>query len=82
LPRTVYDRKKQGFTLPWEQWMKTDLKDFCDIKINNLSVRLDSPYLQKEWQLYLKGKSTISWARFWAAVALEDWLEKIQIQVN
>jgi asparagine synthase (glutamine-hydrolysing) len=74
LPRSVYDRQKQGFTLPWAQWMKTDLKHFCSIRINNFSARLDNPSLQKEWQLFLKGKSALSWSRFWAVVALEDYL--------
>ncbi|MFM8963269.1 MAG: asparagine synthetase B family protein, partial [Sphingomonadales bacterium] len=48
LPRAVYDRQKQGFTLPWEQWMKTDLKDFCTVRIERFCTRIAHQGLHKE----------------------------------
>ena len=81
LPRTVYDRKKQGFTLPWEQWMKTDLKDFCGARIQHFCQRIDNQQLHKEWSAFLMGKSSLSWSRFWAVVSLEDWIDKNLISV-
>ena len=82
LPRTVYDRKKQGFTLPWEQWMKTDLKDFCGARIQHFCQRIDNQQLHKEWSAFLMGKSSLSWSRFWAVVALEDYLDRNEITIR
>ena len=82
LPRTVYNRKKQGFTLPWEQWMKTDLKDFCSARIQHFCHRIDNQQLYKEWSAFLMGKSSLSWSRFWAVVALEDYLDRNEITIR
>lgn len=81
LPRSVYDRQKQGFTLPWEHWIKNELRGFCQSRIMNFSDRLDTPDLLPEWNRFLQGKSKISWSRWWAIVALEDWMERNGIQM-
>jgi asparagine synthase (glutamine-hydrolysing) len=81
LPRSVYDRQKQGFTLPWEQWIKNELRGFCQSRIMNFSDRLDTPDLLPEWNRFLQGKSKISWSRWWSIVALEDWMQRNQINV-
>jgi asparagine synthase (glutamine-hydrolysing) len=81
LPRSVYDRQKQGFTLPWEHWIKNELRGFCQSRIMNFSDRLDTPDLLPEWDRFLQGKSKISWSRWWSVVALEDWMERNGIQM-
>lgn len=82
LPRSVYDRQKQGFTLPWAQWMQTELKEFCTARIERFCKRIAHQGLHKEWLLFQKGKSKLSWSRFWAVVALEDWLERNNLSIN
>ena len=81
LPRSVYDRQKQGFTLPWEHWIKNELRGFCQSRIMNFSDRLDTPDLLPEWNRFLQGKSKISWSRWWSVVALEDWLQRNHLQL-
>jgi asparagine synthase (glutamine-hydrolysing) len=81
LPRNVYDRQKQGFTLPWEHWIQNELRGFCQSRIMNFSDRLDTPDLLPEWNRFLQGKSKISWSRWWSVVALEDWMERNGIDV-
>ena len=82
LPRSVYDRQKQGFTLPWAQWMQTDLKEFCTARIARFCTRIAHQGLHKEWLLFQKGKSKLSWSRFWAVVALEDYLDRYEITIR
>lgn len=82
LPRSVYDRQKQGFTLPWAQWMQTDLNDFCTARIERFCTRIAHQGLYKEWMLFQKEKSKLSWSRFWAVVALEDWLSRNGVDIN
>lgn len=82
LPRSVYDRQKQGFTLPWDQWMKNELKDFCAVRIERFCNRIAHHGLHKEWVLFQKEKSKLSWSRFWAVVALEDYLDRYEITIR
>jgi asparagine synthase (glutamine-hydrolysing) len=81
LPTNVYDRKKQGFTLPWEQWMRHELKDFCQERINAFANRIDAPQLQTEWEQFIMGRGQWTWSRLWSIVALEDWIERQNIKV-
>lgn len=82
LPTNVYDRKKQGFTLPWEQWMRHELKDFCQAHIAAFALRIDAPQLNKEWAQFVLGRGQWSWSRLWSVVTLEDYLIRNEITVR
>jgi asparagine synthase (glutamine-hydrolysing) len=82
LPTNVYDRKKQGFTLPWEQWMRYELKEFCQERINAFANRINAPLLQTEWEQFIKGRGQWTWSRLWSIVALEDYLIRNEITVR
>ena len=78
LPRAVYDRKKMGFVLPYEHWMKNELADFCKKNLQSLE-RHPSFNMKKVdalWSDFQKGQS-ISWSRIWGLVVfgakLEEW---------
>jgi asparagine synthase (glutamine-hydrolysing) len=82
LPERVYQRPKQGFTLPWEYWMRKELKEFCQFRIEQFSQRIDNPVILVEWQKFLEKKNTFSWSRWWSIVSLEDWLSRNNIHVS
>jgi asparagine synthase (glutamine-hydrolysing) len=82
LPANVYDRKKQGFTLPWEQWMRHELKDFCQAQITDFALRIEAPQLNNEWEQFMLGRGQWSWSRLWSIVALEDYLIRNEITVR
>lgn len=81
LPREIIDRPKMGFTLPWEHWMKNELKSFCEDRITKLGQRprFNSKGLNKLWNAFLKGDKLVTWSRIWPLVVLENWLEEHQI---
>jgi asparagine synthase (glutamine-hydrolysing) len=81
LPPEVVFRKKQGFVLPYDVWIRNELKEFCDEKIRRLAARgfFHEEKLITFWNDYLRGKSNIRWADIWIFVVLEHWLEKNQI---
>jgi asparagine synthase (glutamine-hydrolysing) len=81
LPERVYQRPKQGFTLPWEYWMRKELKAFCQFRIEQFSQRIDNPAILIEWQKFLDKKNTFTWSRWWAIVSLEDWLVRNNIKI-
>ena len=82
LPREIVDRPKMGFTLPWEQWMKNELKSFCEERLTKLGQRaeFDEAGLRQLWQRFLSGDKRVSWSRVWYLVVLADWIERNGIE--
>jgi asparagine synthase (glutamine-hydrolysing) len=78
LPNEVVNRPKMGFTLPFDQWMKNELKGFCEQRLTALSNRayFDKAEVNALWRDFSSGKATVSWSRIWILVVLEDWLAK------
>ena len=81
LPEEVIDRPKMGFTLPWEKWLKDDLKPFCETQLHNLGKRkeFNAAEINQLWQSFLKDSGKIGWARIWILVVLSYWLDKNNI---
>jgi asparagine synthase (glutamine-hydrolysing) len=81
LPNEIIQRKKQGFTFPWNKWLRVELKDFCEKYIRNLSHRdfIQSAELLKWWKLFLQGSRQVRWMDIWLLVVLEYWMERNDI---
>jgi len=81
IPAEIVNRPKMGFTLPWKEWMKNELKPFCEERILALAHRseFNRSELTKLWHSFLKGDPSITWSRIWYLVVLEDWLTKLGI---
>jgi len=82
LPDEIVFRKKQGFTFPWQEWMKNELKDFCKARLLSLGERdfIKADALMQQWENFLKGDSNIRWMDLWIFIVLEYWLEKNGIE--
>jgi asparagine synthase (glutamine-hydrolysing) len=78
LPPEIVHRKKQGFTFPWALWMKNELREFCELRIERICQRdfINGMELRKKWNGFLQGDKTIRWMEIWLFVILEYWLEK------
>lgn len=78
LPPEIVNRKKMGFTLPWDIWMRKDLNSFCEEKIMNLQQRglFKEDTLINLWKTFINGSPGLRWSHFWYLIVLEDWLEK------
>ena len=81
LPPEIVFRKKQGFVLPYDLWMRGDLKAFCDEKIRGLAARgiFEEEKMVDYWNRFLERRSNIRWSDIWIFVVLEHWLEKNQV---
>lgn len=77
LPNEIVDRPKMGFVLPWEHWMKNELRFFCEERLEFLkgSGYLDADAIGVLWEKFLKGDSMVSWSRVWPLVTLADWMK-------
>lgn len=78
LPDEIVHRKKQGFTFPWNHWLKNELCSFCEHHINRLAERdfINGIELKKMWRDFLKGSGRVRWMDIWLFVVLAYWLEK------
>ena len=78
LPNEIVHRRKQGFVLPWEHWMRNELQSFCSDAINSIAERdfIRSQALQKHWKKFLKGDPAVHWTELWLFVVFSHWLNK------
>ncbi|MBK8515211.1 MAG: asparagine synthase (glutamine-hydrolyzing) [Saprospiraceae bacterium] len=77
LPSEIVDRKKMGFSFPWDSWMRKELKPFVDHSIENLAKRdiFDSRHLGQYYNSFVRGNPNILWSKIWLLVTLEVWLK-------
>jgi asparagine synthase (glutamine-hydrolysing) len=78
LPPEVVNRPKMGFTLPWQQWLKGELKSFCE---KNILEFCEFEFCNKEgilslWQQFLSNNKKVTWSRIWHIVVLNYWIRK------
>lgn len=82
LPDNIVNRPKMGFTLPWKDWLKGELKDFCEENIVQFSKR---PFVNRDavlliWNRFLNNDPKITWGRVWHLVILNNWINTHQIE--
>ena len=80
LPDEIVHRPKRGFTLPFEHWMRQNLRSeiepVLDAKrINNgpLGGLLNGHQGHRIWQAFRSGR--VSWSRPWSLYVLQRWCE-------
>ncbi len=81
LPSEIVNRPKMGFTLPWQKWMKEELKSFCEkniIEFANLPFNSKTDILNL-WNNFLNNHPQTSWSRVWHLVVLNHWLNENQL---
>ena len=77
LPAEIVNREKMGFVLPWKDWLKNELKEFCEENIAQLSKL---SFVNREtvlliWNRFLKNDPKITWSRIWHLVVLNHWIK-------
>ena len=71
---------QQGFTLPFDPWMRGALRGFCEERLG--SKRVDdrgifrADQISKLWNGFLSRRPDVTWSRLWILVVLEDWLDR------
>jgi asparagine synthase (glutamine-hydrolysing) len=77
LPENIINRKKMGFVFPWSEWMKNEMRKFCEDKINNLAQRgcFNEHEVRDLWNAFLNDSSKVTWNKLLHLIALENWLQ-------
>ena len=80
LPDEIVHRPKRGFTLPFERWMRQELRAEIEpvlgkkrISEGPLGGLLDSAHVDRVWKGFLGGET--SWSRPWSLYVLQRWCE-------
>jgi|SRR5215469_2986424 len=78
LPEKIVHRKKRGFTLPFEHWLRDELRaeveaGLARVPKGPLQPFLDPEAVQRVWREFQAGKT--SWSRPWSLYVLERWCE-------
>src|SRR5512146_77859 len=76
LPPDVVHRPKRGFTLPFEHWLRDELRDqlerqFWDWDDGRLGGYSDGQAVRRVWSSFLERRT--SWSRPWALYVLNQW---------
>ncbi len=78
LPHDVVHRKKMGFTLPFEEWMRGKLRNEMEsvllTPVRQLSDIIAQSEVERIWTDFLGGRT--SWSRPWSLYILKKWVEK------
>jgi asparagine synthase (glutamine-hydrolysing) len=84
LPPEIVNRPKMGFTLPWKQWMKHELKSFCEKNIQQFAsyTFCNKVAIENLWERFLKNDARVNWGRIWHIVVLNNWLIENNISVE
>jgi asparagine synthase (glutamine-hydrolysing) len=77
LPHEIVHRPKRGFTLPFERWMRGELRPLIEKELLYESVRppcFDARAGADVWNRFLARKT--SWSRPWSLFVLQRWCQQ------
>ncbi|MBC7411461.1 MAG: asparagine synthase (glutamine-hydrolyzing) [Bacteroidia bacterium] len=83
LPTEIVNRPKMGFNLPWNNWMRNELKTYCEERLQHLNTlpAFKNNAVMRNWQAFLNNSATNTWSRQWHLVVLSNWITENEIQV-
>lgn len=83
LPPEIVNRKKMGFVLPWQHWLKNELYQFCDTQIKGMENKglFKKGAILKLWQEFLNNHPLVNWSRVWHLIVLNYWLDRHNIEI-
>jgi asparagine synthase (glutamine-hydrolysing) len=79
LPEKIVHRPKRGFTMPFEHWLRSELRSSIQqalrcIDDGPLAKHLSQPAAVHVWNDFLAGRT--SWSRPWSLYVLQRWSER------
>ena len=74
LPMEIVNRSKRGFTLPFEQWLRGEMRPVVEdalLKSNWDQTSISASAVREVWNRFLAGET--SWSRPWSLFVLAQW---------
>lgn len=81
LPGEIINRPKMGFTLPWQHWLKNELRAFGEKNMMEFSKMefCYEPEIDNLWKRFLADDKQVNWSRVWHLITLNHWLKENNI---
>jgi asparagine synthase (glutamine-hydrolysing) len=77
LPEQIWKRRKMGFTLPFQSWMRAGLKSDLDNALSDTSrferFGLNGTQVRAVWNAFKQNPQKEAWSRPWALFVLKNW---------
>ncbi|MFB3916250.1 MAG: asparagine synthase (glutamine-hydrolyzing) [Terriglobales bacterium] len=82
LPRDNYQRRKRGFELPMDSWMRGPLSGFVHegvvkLQDSRLLPRVDLPEVERRFRA-----GQLGWSRLWQMAVLGQWADRHNLKAN
>jgi len=77
LPREIVNRPKRGFTLPFERWLRGEMRPVVEealLKSDWDRTSIGASAVREVWNRFLAGET--SWSRPWSLFVLQSWCEQ------
>jgi asparagine synthase (glutamine-hydrolysing) len=77
LPRDIVNRPKRGFTLPFERWLRGEMRPVVEdalLKSSWDQTSMSASAVREVWNRFLTGET--SWSRPWSLFVLQRWCEQ------
>lgn len=77
LPREIVHRRKRGFTLPFERWLRGEMRPMVEdavLKGDWERISISASAVRAVWNRFLAGET--SWSRPWSLFVLKRWCEQ------
>ena len=76
VPKKLFDRPKQGFSVPIDNWLRGELKDWAEDLLDEYELKaaglLDYRLITKMWQAHQKGQGNHA-ERLWCVLMFQLW---------
>jgi asparagine synthase (glutamine-hydrolysing) len=77
LPSEIVNRPKRGFTLPFERWLRGEMRPVVEAALlhgdwDHTSISADA--VREVWRRFVAGQT--SWSRPWSLFVLQRWCEQ------
>lgn len=84
LPKEIVERKKMGFVLPWENWLKNELSYLITDAIDKSEKMqlFDKKLWHSAYADFKSGKGNYNWNIFWGLITLVNWMERNKIKAE
>jgi asparagine synthase (glutamine-hydrolysing) len=79
VPREMFERPKQGFTMPAGEWMRGSLKDWAEDLINETRLKdegyMEPSLIRKVWDEHQAGQGQHT-GKLWNVLMFQSWLDR------
>lgn len=85
LDRSLFNRPKRGFVIPFDRWIRAGLGDAMDQTMHDRNaaaqVGLNGKTVERLWRAYNQGVPGMYWSRVWSIFTLINWGRRTGVSI-